>query len=366
MFRNYQAVISWTLAVTMTVSPTMVVRNSRSLSETPRQGKQRRRSAAKLDLGFVTPDTVAAALAFPRRVLTAPEMEMLPVEVLSALGKQQLGIDPVEIEQALLIAEPPLAGPPGAAAVLRMASPLGSGPILMPLQQRTTAAELQGKTYRKGQTPMDPSIFLADDRTLIVGTDDLVRKILANRANPKEGKMSQMLGRVAQPPDLLAAVLVEPLRPMIAMPLSQIPIPPPLAGIEKAPELVNYVAAKVNLLGNAELSLIVRANDEAAAKQLEEIVDRLLTLARQAMLAEASKKAASSDPVEQAMAKYTQRISGRMLEGYRPVHKGDILSLSTKGLVNNQLASVTVIGILVGLLLPAVNAAREAAQRTSR
>ena len=171
----------------------------------PRQGQRRRPAATKLDLGYVTPETVAAAVVFPRRVLTAPEMEMLPIEVLSALGKKELGIDPVEIEQAILIAEPPQAGPPGAAIVLHMASPLGSGKILMPLQQRTTEAELQGKTYRKGRTPMDPSIFLADDRTLIVGTDDLLRKMLANRANPKEGKMSRMLGRVTQPPDLLAA-----------------------------------------------------------------------------------------------------------------------------------------------------------------
>ena len=62
------------------------------------------------------------------------------------------------------------------------------------------------------------------------------------------------------------------------------------------------------------MSLIVRAEDEAAAQQLEDIVDRLLKLARQTVLAEVSKQAASSDPVEQAMAKYMQRVSGRMFE----------------------------------------------------
>ena len=133
------------------------------------------------------------------------------------------------------------------ALVLRMASPIGPGKIFLPLQQRTTEAELEGKTYRKGQSPMDPSIFLADDRTLIVGTDDLLRKMLANRANPKEGKMSRMLGRVAKPPDLMALVLVQPLRPLIAVPLAMVPIPPPLAGVEKVPNLVNYVAMTANL-----------------------------------------------------------------------------------------------------------------------
>ena len=364
MFRKYQAVISWTLAVTMTVSPSMIYAQQPVAVREAATGQTAADSGPKLDLGYVTPETAAAAVAFPRRVLTAPEMAMLPIEVLSALGKKELGIDPVEIEQVMVIAEPPQAGPPGAAIVLRMASPLGPGKILMPLQQRTTEAELDGKTYRKGQTPMDPSIFQADDRTLIVGTDTLLRKMLANRANPKEGKMSQMLGHVTQPPDLLAAVLVEPLRPLIAGPLSQAPIPPPLAGVEKVPELVNYVAAKVNLRGVADMSVTVRAEDEAAAKQLEDLVDRLLKLARQSMLAEISKQAASSDPVEQAMAKYGQRVSGQMFEVFRPVRKGDTLSLSTKGLGNSQMASVAVIGVLVALLLPAVQAAREAARRS--
>jgi prepilin-type processing-associated H-X9-DG protein len=364
MFRKYQAVISWTLAVTMTVSPSMVRAQQPVANQYATPGRTTAAGSGKLDLGYVTPETVAAVVAFPRRVMTAPEMEMLPIEVISAAGKKELGIDPVAIEQAILIAEPPQGGPPGAAIVLHMASPLDPGKILMPLQPRTVEAQLDGKTYRKGRTPMDPSIFLADDRTLIVGTDGLLRKMLANRANPKEGAMSRMLGRVAQPPDFLAVVLIEPLRPLIAMPLAQVPIPPPLAGVEKVPELVKYVAAKADLHGVMKMSLTVRAEDEAAAKQLEGLVDRLLKLARESMLAEVSKQAASSDPVDQAAAKYAQRVSGRMFEFLRPVRKGDSLSLSTKDLGNGQVASLAVIGILLGLLLPAVSAAREAARRT--
>jgi hypothetical protein len=365
MFRKQRAAVAWMLVIIMTFSPGMVyglqpAAPRQAVSEKPASAPAK----AKPDFGYVTPDAVAAAVAYPRRVLTAPELEMLPIEVISALGKKELGIDPVEIEQVLAMAEPPSqAGPPGAAIVLRMASPIGPGRILPPLWERTSEADLDGKTYRKGQTPSDLSIFQPDDRTVILATEGMLQKVLANHAKPVEGKMSHMLSRVKDPPDLLALVLVEPLRPLIAGPLSQAPIPPPLAGIEKAPNLVSYVAAKANLRGDMAMSLTVRANDEAAAKQLEEIVDRLINVARQQAAAEMARLAASSDPVEQATAKYMQRISGRMYETFRPVRKGDTLTLATGGKGGSQMASMATIGILVGLLLPAVQAAREAARR---
>lgn len=116
MFRKYQAVISWILAAAMTVSPSLV--------QAQQPVTAGHTDSAKIDLTYVTPDTAAAVVAFPHRVLTVPEMEMLPIEVLSAWGIKEIGIDPVEIEQAMLLAEPPQAGPPGAAVVLHMAKPL--------------------------------------------------------------------------------------------------------------------------------------------------------------------------------------------------------------------------------------------------
>ena len=70
----------------------------------------------------------------------------------------------------------------------------------------------------------------------------------------------------------------------------------------------------------------------------------------------------SEDPVQQAAAAYSQRLTRHMFEMFQPTRKGTMLVLSQEGAITNQTA---VIGILVALLLPAVQAAREAARRMS-
>ena len=61
--------------------------------------------ARKPDLGYITPDAFAAAILYPRSILKSPQLELLPVEILSTVFKKEMGIDPVEIEQ-LIVSSP--------------------------------------------------------------------------------------------------------------------------------------------------------------------------------------------------------------------------------------------------------------------
>lgn len=352
MRRKLPCAIVWMLLVAMAFSPSMVCAQSPAAAA--------RASKPKLDAGYITPDSVAVVSLYPQSVLTSPEMELLPIEVLSAAGMKELGIDPLDIEHALVIAEPPTAGPPQAGVVLRFSHPIGQGKLLGPLWEQTAAADLDGKPYRQGKGPLAPSIFQPDPQTLIVAHDGLLRKMVANHASPQAGKMTKMLSHVTDSPDVLAVVLIEPLRPLLAPVVQFAPIPPPLAGLKKVPDLVSYVAAKANLTGDMNMTLSIRANDEAAAKQLEEIIDELMAQGKQALVQQVAKQEASSDPVEQAMAKYAKRASERIMEILRPVRKGAMLSLSGSGRGNAQIATI---GILAGLLLPAVQAGRDSGRQ---
>lgn len=355
MSRWHSKMIVWILIVSMTYSPSLVF----AVQQSPAEGQE------KIDLGYVTPGAVAAVAAFPRRVLTAPEMEMMPLEVITALGIKELGFDPLEIEWVLAFVEMPengamQAGPPPVAIVLRSAKPFGEGKILGMLWDRTTEAQLDGKTYRKAMNPMTPSIYRPDEYTLIVAGDDFLPRLLSNHASPEKGRVTKVLGRMKELPDATVLLFVEPLRPLLAMPLAMAPLPPPLADVKRIPELLTSVGAKVNLRGGPSLTLMLRANDEDAAVELEKIIDQALDMARQSMAAEIAKQESSSDPVEQAFAKYSKRIGEKMLEYFRPVRKGEKLTLTTDAGDNPQMATI---GILVALLLPAVQAAREAARK---
>ncbi len=340
------------LAVSMALSPTMIyVERSVALAA----------EAAETDFDYVTPEAAFAAVAYPQRVLTAPEMEMLPVEVISAAGKQEMGIDPVDIESVLVIVEPPVAGPPGYGVVVRFSKPYQLDSILMPLAEGTTEGELNGKAYRKAQMPMAPSLYMADDQTLIVAEDGFLRKMLANHEAPAEGPLRKLLDSTSTSGDVVALAVLEPVREMLSAMLAQVPVPPPFEGVKRAPSLLKAAKAEMSITGKGSASLVLLAPSEDAAGELEQLVNEMIDSVQQMALAEMAQAATGDDPIEQALAQYMQRINKRIFDSVRPVRKGTMLSVSQSGRESSQVA---VIGILVALLLPAVQAAREAARRS--
>ncbi|MBN1589675.1 MAG: DUF1559 domain-containing protein [Pirellulales bacterium] len=358
MFSMHRATVCWTLIVAMAITPSLVYAQAPATSATASE------SVPKLDVSYVVPEATFGAIAFPRRVLTASEMAMLPIEILSASGKKELGIDPVDVEQILLFAEAPQGGPPGVGLVVRFSRPYQIESVLPKLQPLTEASEIEGKPYRRGRNPMMPSLYMPDDRTLLVATGGMLEKMIANRDKPADGRISSLLNRLGTSNDFVAILAMEPIRPLLNAQLAKAPVPPPLADLKKVPDLVDLVGVKVRLKNPGNSMLSITARDEAAAVELEKMIDGWLKLARQMMEAEMTQEMArrtSDDPVEKASMEYAQRISRMMFEMVRPERKGKRLILASE--TQGPQAQVATVGILVALLLPAVQAAREAARR---
>ncbi len=72
-----------------------------SAAEQPQLGTSR----TDIPFVLVTPQTSLVMAAHPRRILTAPKLQYLPIEVLSALAKREWGVDPLDCEWVLVVAE---------------------------------------------------------------------------------------------------------------------------------------------------------------------------------------------------------------------------------------------------------------------
>jgi signal transduction histidine kinase len=318
------------------------------VSAQPAGGTASAQPGGGIDRGYITPDAVLAAVAHPRRLLTAPELELLPLEIISAAGLKELGLDPVQIEEVLAIAVvKDTRRPPQFGLVLRFAEPLRQGGLLPELVRHTTRAELNGKGYRKAVGPEDFSLMRADPRTILIAHDELLGKMLANVANPQPGPAAKLLGQMSGSPDIAAVVALDPIRPMLKAQLQKAPIPPAFAGFLTIPDLVVSAEAQLSLPGHGPASVTLRARDEQSAKQLEAMINALLDMAKMGAQMQAGKMAESQDPVAQATAKYMQRTSGRMIDRLRPVREGYHLSLSEKNVsLETDLAVVAMVAFM--------------------
>jgi len=332
----------------------------------PRPAVAQEPPAKRSPLTYITSEATFVALARPRQVLTAPGSELLPIEVFSALGKKELGIDPLDVAGVLFFVEAPSESrPPGIAAIVLFAAPQNQGGMLPQLVEQTVEDRINGAPYRRANAPDGLSMYQPDDKTLILAHDHLLQKMLAKPAEGT-GNVQQLLAQADRSADFLAILSIDPLRPLINAALAEEELPPPLAPLKQIPNQLSVVELSVNFTRAAGATLTATAVDEDAAVQLQQTIDQTLNMGKMILTAKMSEEIDHDDPVGQATMQYLERVSKLILEAIRPVRDGTKLSLSTDrfGDMAPNVSSMAAIGVLVALLLPAIQAAREAARRT--
>ena len=130
---------------------------------------QSAQASEDLNVSYISKDAVAAVVVHPRRLITSPDLEMLPVELPVALGMDMFGIDLTEVEQAIGIVS--LGGPaagPRMGAVLHFAKPYDQDAAMSKLSATTDEATHAGKKYRKAKAPQGFSVYMPDERTMVI------------------------------------------------------------------------------------------------------------------------------------------------------------------------------------------------------
>ncbi|MDC0935748.1 DUF1559 domain-containing protein [Pirellulales bacterium] len=318
------------------------------------------------DVSYVLPQSFLVVAARPSQVLKSPVMEMLPYEVVQAATIQATGIDPMTADQVVFCVTPPFQGPPQYTALAKFTEPASLDSE--ELTGHTAPAEIDGKEYLRSGDPMAPSFFHPDANSLLLAPDGLLPSLLGDGVRGASNNLKAKAA-AAQRDDLVVLLDVAAVRPFIQMGLAQADLPPQAQPLTEIPNLISQAELRLNVTGQGNTELIFTANDEDDAREVQRIVN---DFKRQAM-AMASQgvqhRLASEDPVERALGRYQQRMRKMGDEKLQLEIEDDrivVFRLDPNNAgQNQQLVYAATIGVLVALLLPAVQAAREAARRNS-
>jgi type II secretory pathway pseudopilin PulG len=325
-------------------------------------------NAGKIDLTYVTSQAVAVAALRPQQLLRAPAAQMLPVEVASAAGLKELGADPVDVTEIVAFFEPPQYG-----VIVKFSKPFLLEQLAAKVRAHTQPANLNDIAYLQSGAMMLPSFYMPDNTTLLAMPDTMLRRVVELQGKPQSSPLINRVREVAGGHDLYAAVDVATIRPLInpligmAVTKQGDAFPTDLRPFIDAPNLISAAELTFNISSPGPISLIVHGNDDSSAMQVESMIGDAMRLRQARMMAEGAKLAESDDPVERAYGHYMQRMSTSVADQFHLQRNGESLILfQTTGhgdSAQSQLVLVAVIGVLVALLLPAVQAAREAARR---
>jgi hypothetical protein len=307
---------------------------------------------------FIPPEAIGVVVVNPKGAMEGPGTELYPREVITAAGIQNLGIDPLQVEQLVAFIEAPTQeGPPAFGLLLRMSAAQDPQKIFPELMRGTLLADMGGRKFYRAAQPTLPSVMLPNDRTIVIAPEPTLTKMINNKV--ADSPLLKLLRAAPADRQLTAIVVLDPIRNMIRGQLSQAPpLPPPFEGLKQLPDQLTSIELRMNVTIGLDAELILRAPNAGAAKQVQDQLTGLLNIGKQIALAQVAQQAGSQDPVEQAMARYAQRLADHFATLLRPKLDGDRVTVALKGDTN-----VATSGVLVALLLPAVQAAREASRR---
>ncbi len=249
--------------------------------------------------------------------------------------------------------------PPGFALVLEFDSPQQPGESIV---ANTEKGELNGMTFYRGQDESGPSLLQLDAKTMIVGNEAFINELLT--ATRADSSLLKLMNAQPSSGHIAAWIAIEPVRELIMNnlpPADQIPLP--FQEFLEMPALIDSISLSVDLSGKTPHNLQIGTANEAAAKKTWGIMQRGISIARSMIAGQMMQEMSDEDQeLKEAMQQYAQRLGDDLEDQLKPDIQGANLVFLADS--SNQATSVATIGVLTGLLLPAVQQVREAARRT--
>lgn len=311
---------------------------------------------------YLPEESIGTVTLWPARTMSLPRFRLAPLEVVTASGMEQVGVDPLKIQRVDVML--PMPGPAGMqfGAVLQMTEPVSLSDLHPQVFGPNEEQDEKGFKYRMMDGPPNPEVILhqAGPKTILLGTKIFVKRMVTQRRAPTS--LTTTLTSVAAGQDALVLLSIKTLRPVIegGIDSMQGQLPPELAGdLKVVTASTDFMALRLTLDKGEKLQLMASANDDAAAAEMEKSLMNLIAFSK-AMIVEQTKAAIPDDgsATSAATHKYVDRVSTEISGMLTPKRNSKRIVLEVEGIENTA-----TIGTLVGLLLPAVQAARQAAMR---
>jgi len=291
------------------------------------------------------------------------ELEMVPWEILAAFGKQELGIDPMLISTIDFTSGLPSLNGPEFGVVIKTKAPVDIAQLNGRLFSDMTRAPKNQNMKVRSLNDAPAKVVQLEPLTVMVGSEGTLRRMLAGKV--QTSKTIELIGKSKYPVRSITAI--EPLRPIIEGALADASgaIPPQfLSDLQVVADELSYIQTESSVGLSAEVVLKLGARDKDSIERLVISLERLrkngLVFAEAMVNQQIQNDRQMTPEVKTAALQYVQRMKGFLATADLWNVVGDEI------VMDGRVAySVPTIGVLVGLLLPAVQAAREAARRMS-
>ncbi len=342
------------LAVTLVA---VLLSGSATAQDTAQDTAEGQKAAARQ---FVPPLSLVSIRLNAAKMFQSPSFEMLPFEVAQAWCLENLGLDLMSVSEIKLVVGMPMGpGTPPLGAVVRLAkdfdpSNISADLLVVPGIQQVG----DHKVYILGNRE---SVFLhmVNDRTVLLAMPNMFEPMLVSADG--EGPLADLIESNPMGDTLLQLIaVVEPARPMLVGAAQQVGqrLPEPIEELTRVPELLDALMLGWQEDESGKLSVAMETADPAKASELLAILNRSIAFGKDWVAAQSEREIRGEGPLADAQRAYAIRISEQIAKMLTPKQQGDRLVIDGEAGV-----SVASTGILVALLLPAVQASREAARR---
>lgn len=304
-----------------------------------------------LDLQYITGDFALAVVVHPQPILAMPLIQALPVELAQAVAQEQLGIDLSKLREIIVLLSIDAKGEPQPAVIARFNAPV---------DQATIERKVRQLFQREG--PEAPMAIVPEPHTVLVGRRALLEKMFRAKGDA-QSPLLQRLRQLDSGAAAAAVAVVSPLRDELRQAISLLPpLPPAFDEVAELPALVDFSQISISVGEKTESAFVVECRDEKSAARLESLMESAIKFAQEALDAQLAQMQGRAAPAtEQAPLLYARRMFRQTVDSIERQRAGNRLTLHGRGEIG---AAPAMAAVVAGLMLPAVQSARQAAMRS--